>query len=132
MNTWLTSSLLLAVGLVVLAAGGEMTVKGAARLARRLGVSALAVGLTIVAYGTSAPEVAVSVLAALQGEAEIAVGNVVGSNIANILLILGLAVLARPLKTSRHRHRQPGGQQHLQHSVRGRRGGVVAAAPRVA
>ena len=84
-------------GLLVLGVGGEMLVTGARRLAVSLGVSPLVVGLTVVAFGTSAPEVAVSVIAALQGEDEIAVGNVVGSNISNILLILGLAAVVRPL-----------------------------------
>lgn len=99
---WLPNTLLLLVGLVILAGGGEFVVRGAARLARRLGVSALVVGLTIIAFGTSAPEAAVSVIAALNGEEGLAVGNIVGSNVANILLILGMAALARPLKVSRN------------------------------
>jgi cation:H+ antiporter len=86
---------LLAAGLAVLGVGGEVLVRGAANLARGLGVSALLVGLTIVAYGTSAPEAAVSVQATLKGEVDIAVGNIVGSNIANILLILGLGAALR-------------------------------------
>jgi cation:H+ antiporter len=86
---------LLAAGLAVLGVGGELLVRGAANLARSLGVSALLVGLTIVAYGTSAPEAAVSVQATLKGEVDIAVGNIVGSNIANILLILGLGAAVR-------------------------------------
>ncbi len=87
-------------GLVVLSTGGELLVRGAARLAQTLGVSALVIGLTVVAFGTSAPEAAVSILAAIRGEAGIAIGNIVGSNIANLLLILGAAALARPLRIS--------------------------------
>jgi len=74
-----------------------MLVRGAARLARSLGLSTLVIGLTIVAFGTSSPEAAVTILAAAQGQSDIAVGNVVGSNIANILLIAGMAALLRPL-----------------------------------
>ncbi len=84
------------VGLVLLYAGGETLVRGAGSLARRFGLSELAIGLTVVAFGTSAPELVVSVDAALSGVDDIAVGNVVGSNIANIGLILGLAVLITP------------------------------------
>ena len=92
--------LLLIGGLVVLGIGGECLVRGASHLARSLGVSALVVGLTIVAFGTSAPEAAVSVQAVLRDQDPIAVGNVVGSNIANILLILGVAASLRPFKIS--------------------------------
>ncbi|MDH3519979.1 MAG: calcium/sodium antiporter [Myxococcales bacterium] len=83
-------------GLVLLYVGGEGLVRGASALAMRLGISALAVGLTIVAFGTSSPELVVSLDAALAGANDIAIGNVVGSNIANIALILGLAALVRP------------------------------------
>lgn len=82
--------------LALLYLGGEALVRGAATLASRVGVSALAIGLTVVAFGTSAPELAVSVDAALAGANDISVGNVVGSNIANIALILGLAACLRP------------------------------------
>ena len=82
--------------LALLYVGGEALVRGASTLASRLGVSALAIGLTVVAFGTSAPELAVSVDAALAGANDISVGNVVGSNIANIALILGLSALIRP------------------------------------
>ena len=92
--------LLLIGGLVVLGAGGEFLIRGATRLARSLGISALVVGLTVVAYGTSAPELAVSVQAVLHDQAAIAVGNVVGSNIANVLLILGMAAAMRSFKVS--------------------------------
>jgi cation:H+ antiporter len=84
-------------GLVLLVVGAEWLVRGAARLAAALGVSPLVIGLTIVAFGTSAPELAVSIRAALTGEADIAFGNVVGSNIFNILVILGLSAAITPL-----------------------------------
>jgi cation:H+ antiporter len=84
-------------GLLLLFLGGEALVRGAAALARRLGVSPLVVGVTVVAFGTSAPEAVVSSTAALTGQDEIAVGNVVGSNVLNVLLILGLCALVRPL-----------------------------------
>lgn len=85
-----------AVSLVMLYFGGESLIRGASALASRLGVSSLAVGLTVVAFGTSAPELVVSVDAALSGANDISVANVVGSNIANITLILGLAAFLRP------------------------------------
>ena len=91
----------LLVGLVMLGIGGEALVRGASALARRLGISALLVGLTVVAFGTSAPEVAVSVLAEIRHQDAIAVSNVVGSCTLNSLLVLGLAALARPLTVSR-------------------------------
>ena len=84
-------------GLAALVVGAELLVRGASKLALSLGVSPLVVGLTIVAFGTSAPEVAVSVGAALEGKNDIAVGNVVGSNIFNVLFILGLSALITPL-----------------------------------
>ncbi|MCL4826075.1 MAG: calcium/sodium antiporter [Caldilinea sp.] len=93
---WL-SWLLLAGGLVVLVAGAELLVRGASRLAAALGIAPLVIGLTIVAFGTSAPELAVSVQSALRGQADIALGNVVGSNIFNVLFILGLSALIVPL-----------------------------------
>jgi len=89
--------LLLGLGLGLLVAGAEVLVRAAAALALRLGVSPLLVGITIVAMGTSSPELVVSLRAALAGDDAIAVGNVVGSNICNIALILGLAALIRPL-----------------------------------
>jgi cation:H+ antiporter len=88
---------LLVAGLLFLFFGGEALVRGAAALARRLGVSPLVVGVTVVAFGTSAPEAVVSSTAALAGQDDIAVGNVVGSNVLNVLLILGLCALVRPL-----------------------------------
>jgi cation:H+ antiporter len=89
--------LLLVGGLVLLVAGAEALVRGASRLAAALGVAPLIIGLTIVAYGTSSPEMAVSVQSALAGQADIAVGNVVGSNIFNVLFILGVSALIVPL-----------------------------------
>jgi len=83
--------------LVLLYLGGEALVRGASTLALRAGISRLAVGLTVVALGTSAPELVVSLDAALTGANDIAVGNVVGSNIANIALILGLSAVVRPI-----------------------------------
>lgn len=85
------------VGLVVLVVGGELVVRGASRLALSLGISPLVIGLTVVAFGTSSPELMVSLGAVLNGSPDIAVGNVVGSNIYNILLVLGVAALIRPL-----------------------------------
>lgn len=84
-------------GLVALVAGAELMVRGASRLALSFGISPLVVGLTIVAFGTSAPEVAVSLGAVLGGQTDIALGNVVGSNILNVLFILGLSALVTPL-----------------------------------
>jgi cation:H+ antiporter len=84
-------------GLIGLVAGAELLVRGASRMALTLGISPLVVGLTIVAFGTSAPELAVSVGASLDGRTDIALGNVVGSNIFNVLFILGLSALITPL-----------------------------------
>lgn len=92
---------LLIVGLAVLIAGAEMLVKGAAQIATQLGLSQFAVGVTVVAFGTSAPEMFASVGAAVQGVPDLAVGNVVGSNIANILLILGIGALVAPIGVHR-------------------------------
>lgn len=100
--TWL----LLVLGLVLLVFGADLMVKGAARLAGNFGVPALVIGLTVVAFGTSAPELAVSVKAAYSGQAELAIANVVGSNIFNILLILGLSAIIAPLMISRQLIRQ--------------------------
>ncbi|OSZ67346.1 calcium/sodium antiporter [Hydrogenophaga sp. IBVHS2] len=89
--------LLFLAGLVGLIAGAELLVRGASRLALSFGISPLVVGLTIVAFGTSSPEVAVSVGAALDGQTDLALGNVVGSNIFNVLFILGVSALITPL-----------------------------------
>ena len=84
-------------GLIGLVAGAELLVRGASKLALSFGISPLVVGLTIVAFGTSAPEVAVSIGAVLDGKTDIAIGNVVGSNIFNVLFILGLSAIITPL-----------------------------------
>lgn len=84
-------------GFVLLVAGAEIMVRGAAELASRFGIPPVVIGLTVVAFGTSAPELAVAIQSALAGQADIALGNVVGSNILNILLILGLAGMITPL-----------------------------------
>ncbi|QTN33853.1 calcium/sodium antiporter [Akkermansiaceae bacterium] len=87
----------LVVGLVLLVYSADFLVKGASNLAAAVGISPLVVGLTVVAFGTSAPELAVSVMAAFNGQDDIAVGNVVGSNIFNVLFILGISALIIPL-----------------------------------
>jgi cation:H+ antiporter len=92
--------LMLIAGLGLLIVGGELLVRGASKLAVSLGISPLVVGLTVVAFGTSAPEFAVSLQAALSGQVDIALGNVVGSNIFNVLFILGLSALIAPLIVS--------------------------------
>jgi len=92
--------LLLIGGFVVLVLGAEILVRGASRLAAAAGMPPLIIGLTVVAFGTSAPEMAVSVGSALGGSPDIALGNVVGSNIFNVLLILGLSALVAPLAVS--------------------------------
>ena len=97
----LISILALLGGLVLLTAGAYGLVRGAAALALRFGLPSLVVGLTVVAFGTRAPELVVSVDAALRGAGGIAVGNVVGSNIANVGLILALAALLRPITVDR-------------------------------
>lgn len=84
-------------GLVLLIAGAEVLVKGASRIASAMGITPLVIGLTVVAFGTSSPELAVSVMSSLNGKADIALGNVVGSNIFNVLLILGLSSIIIPL-----------------------------------
>ncbi len=89
--------LLFIAGLVALVAGAELLVRGASKLALSFGISPLVVGLTVVSFGTSAPEVAVSVGAVLDGNTDIALGNVVGSNIFNVLFILGVSALITPL-----------------------------------
>jgi K+-dependent Na+/Ca+ exchanger related-protein len=89
--------LLVAVGLVLLFLGGEGLVRGSVAIAERLGISKLLIGLVIVGFGTSTPELLVSVNAALGGTPEIALGNVVGSNIANVLLIVGVAAVITPI-----------------------------------
>lgn len=87
-------------GLVFLVVGAELLVRGASRLAAVLGISPIVIGLTVVAFGTSAPELAVSIKSAWADQAGIAVGNVVGSNIFNVLFILGVTALIVPLTVS--------------------------------
>ncbi|NHI00658.1 calcium/sodium antiporter [Oceanimonas sp. MB9] len=98
--------LMLAAGLLLLIVGADLLVRGAARLAASLGVPALVIGLTVVAFGTSAPELAVSVKSAWAGQTELAIANVVGSNIFNVLFILGLAAVISPLVVSQQLIRQ--------------------------
>lgn len=98
---FMLSFVMLVIGFALLVWGADKFVAGASALARRLGVSPLLVGLTIVAFGTSAPELAVSLTAALQGANEIAVGNVVGSNIFNLLVVAGLSAVVCPLVMDR-------------------------------
>ncbi len=95
------SAALIAGGLLVLLLAGDLLVRGAAELALRLGISALMVGMTVVAFGTSAPELLVSVRAVLAGAGGLALGNVVGSNIANVLLVLGAPALISAIVVSR-------------------------------
>ena len=88
---------MVALGFVSLTKGATWLVDGARALARRLGVSELLIGLTVVAFGTSLPEMTVNLFSAAQGSAELALGNVLGSNVCNILLILGVCALVRPV-----------------------------------
>lgn len=88
-------------GLILLIAGAEFLVRGASQLAASIGISPLVIGLTIVAFGTSSPEMAVSIQSAFKGQAAISVGNIVGSNIFNILFILGLSAVVAPLVVTR-------------------------------
>jgi len=97
----IVQGLLFLAGLGLLTGGGHFLVTGASRLARRFGVSSLVIGLTVVAWGTSAPELAVSLGAVLRGQGDMALGNVVGSNIINILGVLGMSALVTPLVVSR-------------------------------
>jgi cation:H+ antiporter len=97
--TW--SILQLIVGLATLVAGAELLVRGASRLSAMLGLSKLLIGLTVVSLGTSSPEVVVSVLAALRGKSDLTIGNVVGSNIFNVLGVVGLSAAIAPLSASR-------------------------------
>lgn len=97
----MTEYFFLFLGLVVLLAGGKFLVDGASSLAIKLGLSTGVIGLTVVAFGTSTPELLVSVYAAINGNADISLGNVVGSNIANIALVLGITGLVYPILISR-------------------------------
>lgn len=90
----------LLLGLILILFGANTLTDGASAMARRWGVSDLVVGLTVVAFGTSAPELSISLISALDGSAEMAVGNVVGSNIFNVLIIIGVVALVRPIRVS--------------------------------
>ncbi|MDE7236960.1 MAG: calcium/sodium antiporter [Paramuribaculum sp.] len=93
--------ILLIAGLLLILGGANYLTDGAASVARRYGISDLVVGLTIVAFGTSAPELTISIISAVTGNSGMAIGNVVGSNIFNILAIIGAVALARPIKVER-------------------------------
>lgn len=93
--------LLFILGFALLIKGADLLVDGSSAVARRFRISPLVIGLTIVAFGTSAPELVVNIFASLQGNTEIAIGNILGSNIANILLILGLAAFIYPVTAQR-------------------------------
>lgn len=90
--------ILFIIGFVFLIKGADFLVSGSGSIARKLGISPLVIGLTIVSFGTSAPELVVNIMASLDGNADIAIGNIIGSNIANILLILGVAAAIYPIK----------------------------------
>jgi len=94
------------IGLLALVGGAELLVRGASRLALSFGISPLVVGLTVVAFGTSSPELAVSVQSAWSGQVDIALGNVVGSNVFNVLFILGVSALIVPLLVAQQLIRQ--------------------------
>ena len=96
-DSLLLAILVLVIGLVLLVVGSDQLVAGAARLSSRLGVSTVVVGVVIIGFGTSTPELLVTLLAALEGVFDLGVGNIVGSNIANVLLVLGVAALAGPV-----------------------------------
>lgn len=97
----ISSIIWLVAGLVLILVGANMLTDGSSSIARRFGISDLVVGLTVVAFGTSTPELAISIVAAIEGNAPLAVGNVVGSNIFNILAIIGITALIRPIKIGR-------------------------------
>ncbi|MEO1238393.1 MAG: hypothetical protein AAFW64_01800 [Pseudomonadota bacterium] len=98
----MSAALFVVVGLVGLIIGGELLVRGAMSSAKSFGVSPMVIGLTLVGFGTSSPGLVTSVHAALSGSPGIAVGNVVGSNIGNVLLIIGIAALIAPIAVDRH------------------------------
>tara|TARA_Y100001970_G_C14077562_1_gene772877 strand:- start:66 stop:1016 length:951 start_codon:yes stop_codon:yes gene_type:complete len=92
---------LLLIGLVILIVGAETMVRGSASMAKKWGLSGIVIGLTVVAFGTSAPELFVSMLSAMQGTTELAISNIIGSNLANILLILGVGATIKTLKVKK-------------------------------
>lgn len=89
--------LFIGIGVLILVLGATWLVEGASSIAKRLGISALTIGLTVVAFGTSAPELSVNIISALEGTSDIAIGNVLGSNIFNTFVILGIAALVKPV-----------------------------------
>lgn len=95
------SILWLIIGLILILVGANMLTDGASAVAKRWGVSDLVVGLTVVAFGTSAPELAISVVSAINGNSGLAIGNVVGSNIFNVLVIIGITALCSPIRIGR-------------------------------
>jgi cation:H+ antiporter len=97
----LLATVVLVVGLVLLVVGSDQLVAGAARLSSRLGMSPVVVGVVIIGFGTSTPELLVSLLAAVEGAFDLGVGNIIGSNIANVLLVLGVAAIAGPVIVGR-------------------------------
>lgn len=97
----LSAALYLVIGLVLILAGASALTDGASAIARRMGVSDLVVGLTVVSFGTSAPELTISILSSANGNAGLAIGNVVGSNIFNICAIIGVTALLRPVPVGR-------------------------------
>ena len=103
---WLTTIIIFSLGLVLLILGAESLVRGASRLAALLGISPLVIGLTIVAFGTSSPELVVSLQSSITGQSEVALGNIVGSNIFNVLFILGISAIIAPLTVSQQTHSQ--------------------------
>lgn len=94
--------LLFIIGFALLIKGADLLVTGSASVAKKLNISSLVIGLTIVAFGTSAPEFVVNIFASVEGNTEIAIGNVLGSNIANVLLILGISAMIYPLATKKN------------------------------
>lgn len=93
--------IMLIFGLMVILGGANLMTDGAAAIARRFGLSDMIVGLTVVAFGTSAPELTISLISAIKGETAISIGNVVGSNIFNILMIIGVVAMVKPIKVER-------------------------------
>lgn len=101
MTAILIASVILVIGLALLLGGAEVLVRSASSIGTRFGISPMVIGLTIVSFSTSAPEVVISIQAALSGKGDIALGNVFGSNLANVGLILGITALLRPLRVQR-------------------------------
>ena len=94
--------ILFVIGFVLLIKGADLLVNGSVSIAKKLKISSIVIGLTIVAFGTSAPEFIVNIFASIQGNSEIAIGNILGSNIANILLILGISAIIYPITANKN------------------------------